>query len=297
MPIVEGMENKQLGLTVFATSLAFLLVQLDVSIINVSLAAIGARWQVGVLGLQWVVDSYALAFASLLLSTGALGDRLGHRRVFILGLALFTGASVACGLAWSETALVAARVFQGAGAAALVPSSLALLTRACGDDGKLRAWGVGWWTASGTVGLAAGPLLGGVLVDLLGWRSIFLVNLPVGLLGIWLTRRFVAASTPSETRLDWIGQALAIVALLSLTGTGDRGPSVRLVVVPCLRRADRRHHGNGRLHHSGAPLQASDAAVEVLLRSQVLGRNPGRLPDQHDPLRSLVRAGPLFPGD
>ena len=104
MPIVEGMENKQIGLTVFATSLAFLLVQLDVSIINVSLAAIGARWQVGVLGLQWVVDSYALAFASLLLSTGALGDRLGHRRVFILGLALFTGASAACGLAWSETA-------------------------------------------------------------------------------------------------------------------------------------------------------------------------------------------------
>lgn len=224
MPIVEGMENKQIGLTVFATSPAFLLVQLDVSIINVSLAAIGARWQVGVLGLQWVVDSYALAFASLLLSTGALGDRLGHRRVFILGLALFTGASVACGLAWSETALVAARVFQGAGAAALVPSSLALLTRACGDDGKLRAWGVGWWTASGTVGLAAGPLLGGVLVDLLGWRSIFLVNLPVGLLGIWLTRRFVAASTPSETRLDWIGQTLAILALLCLTGTVIEAP-------------------------------------------------------------------------
>ena len=92
MPIVEGMENKQIGLTVFATSLAFLLVQLDVSIINVSLAAIGARWQVGVLGLQWVVDAYALAFASLLLSTGALGDRLGHRRMFILGLVLFTGA-------------------------------------------------------------------------------------------------------------------------------------------------------------------------------------------------------------
>jgi MFS transporter, DHA2 family, methylenomycin A resistance protein len=223
MPIVEGMENKQIGLTVFATSLAFLLVQLDVSIINVSLAAIGARWQVGVLGLQWVVDAYALAFASLLLSTGALGDRLGHRRMFILGLALFTGASAACGLAWSETALVAARVLQGA-AAALVPSSLALLTRVCGDDGKLRAWGVGWWTASGTVGLAVGPLLGGVLVDLLGWRSIFLVNLPVGLLGIWLTRRFVAASTPTETRLDWIGQALAIVALLSLTGTVIEAP-------------------------------------------------------------------------
>ena len=125
MPIVEGMANKQLGLTVFATSLAFLLVQLDVSIINVSLAAIGARWQVGVLGLQWVVDSYALAFASLLLSTGALGDRLGHRRVFILGLALFTGASVACGLAWSETARPMA--ISGCTAAASQAATLAAL--------------------------------------------------------------------------------------------------------------------------------------------------------------------------
>jgi DHA2 family methylenomycin A resistance protein-like MFS transporter len=213
------MESKHIGLTVFATSLGFVLVQLDVSIINVSLATIGTRLHVGVLGLQWVVDAYALGFASLLLSTGGLGDRVGHRRMFVLGVALFTGASVACGLAWGEEALVAARVLQGAGAAALVPSSLALLTRACGEDAKLRAWGVGWWTAAGTIGLAAGPLLGGVLVDLLGWRSIFLVNLPVGLLGIWLTRRFVAVSAGIETRLDWIGQVLAIAALLCLTGS------------------------------------------------------------------------------
>lgn len=99
-----------------------------------------------------------------------------------------------------------------------------MLTRACGEDARLRAWGVGWWTAAGTVGLAAGPLLGGALVDLLGWRSIFLVNLPVGLLGIWLTRRFVAVSAGIETRLDWIGQALAIVALLCLTGSVIEAP-------------------------------------------------------------------------
>jgi DHA2 family methylenomycin A resistance protein-like MFS transporter len=218
------MESKHIGLTVFATSLGFVLVQLDVSIINVSLATIATRLHVGVLGLQWVVDAYALGFASLLLSTGALGDRSGHRRMFLLGLTLFTGASVACGLAWGEEALVAARVLQGAGAAALVPSSLALLTRTCGEDARLRAWGVGWWTAAGTMGLAAGPLLGGILVDLLGWRSIFLVNLPVGLLGIWLTRRFVAVSAGIETRLDWIGQVLAIVALLCLTGSVIEAP-------------------------------------------------------------------------
>jgi DHA2 family methylenomycin A resistance protein-like MFS transporter len=224
MPIVVGMKDKHSGFTVFATSLGFVLVQLDVSIINVSLAAIAAQLHVGVLGLQWVVDSYALGFASLLLSTGALGDRIGHRRMFILGLGLFTGASVACGLAWCEPALVAARVLQGAGAAALVPSSLALLNQACGEDARQRAWGVGWWTAAGTIGLAAGPLLGGVLVDLSGWRTIFLVNLPIGLLGIWVTRRFVAVSDGMKTRLDWIGQVLAIVALLCLTGSVIEAP-------------------------------------------------------------------------
>jgi DHA2 family methylenomycin A resistance protein-like MFS transporter len=213
------MENKHIGLTVLATSLAFVLVQLDVSIINVALATMGVRLHTGVLGLQWIVDAYALAFASLLLSTGALGDRIGHRRMFMAGLTLFTCASVLCGLAWRMEALVAARVLQGAGAAALVPSSLALLSRACGEDARLRAWGIGWWTAAGTAGLAAGPLLGGILVDTLGWRSIFLVNLPIGLLGIWLTRRFVAVSNGIDARLDWIGQLLAILALLCLTGS------------------------------------------------------------------------------
>jgi DHA2 family methylenomycin A resistance protein-like MFS transporter len=213
------MEKHPLGLTVLTTSLAFVLVQLDVSIINVSLATIGARLHLGVLGLQWVVDAYTLGCASLLLSTGALGDRIGHRLMFILGLVLFTGASAACGLAWRAEALIAARVVQGVGAAALVPSSLALLNRACGDDGQRRTWAIGWWTAAGTVGLAAGPLLGGVMVDLLGWRSIFLVNLPIGVFGVWLTRRFVAASAGIATRFDWAGQALAIVALLSLTAS------------------------------------------------------------------------------
>ncbi len=228
------MENQNIGLTVLATSLAFVLVQLDVSIINVALASIDAHLHAGILGLQWVVDAYALAFASLLLSTGTLGDHIGARRMFILGLAIFTAASVLCGLAPGPAELIAARVLQGAGAAALVPSSLALLDRACGDDPRLRAWGVGWWTAAGSVGLATGPLLGGILVDLLGWRSIFLLNLPIGLVGIWLTQRRVAASPSRDTRIDWAGQALAIATLLCLTasvieahGLGWSSPVIR----------------------------------------------------------------------
>lgn len=213
------MENKPFGLTVFATSLAFVLVQLDVSIINVALASMGAGLHTDVLGLQWVVDGYAVAFAALLLSAGGLSDRIGPRLMFMLGLVGFTAASVLCGIAPGPGALIAARVLQGAGAAALVPSSLALLSLGCGDDAARRAWGVGMWTAAGSVGLAAGPVLGGAMVELLGWRSVFLVNLPIGVFGLWLTQRFVAATHGAETRIDWTAQALAILALVCATGS------------------------------------------------------------------------------
>ncbi|WP_428538815.1 MFS transporter [Rhodopila sp.] len=218
------MENKSFGITVLATSLAFVLVQLDVSIVNVALATIGVRLRTGVAGLQWVVDGYAVAFAALLLSAGGLADRIGSRVMFMAGLGGFTAASVLCGLAPSAGGLIVARVLQGAAAAALVPSSLALLSQSCGDDAARRTWGVGMWTAAGSIGLAAGPVLGGAMVQLLGWRGIFLVNLPIGLAGLWLTWRFVAATPGAETRIvgtrtDWAGQVLAVLTLLVMTGS------------------------------------------------------------------------------
>ena len=213
------MENKSFGMTVLATSLAFVLVQLDVSIVNVALATIGLRLHTGVTGLQWVVDGYAVAFAALLLSAGGLADRIGARVMFMAGLGGFTAASLLCGLAPGAGGLIAARALQGAAAAALVPSSLALLNLSCGDDAARRTWGIGIWTAAGSIGLAAGPVLGGAMVQLLGWRGIFLVNLPIGLAGIWLTRRFVATAPGVETRIDWAGQALAVLTLLVTTGS------------------------------------------------------------------------------
>jgi DHA2 family methylenomycin A resistance protein-like MFS transporter len=116
-------------------------------------------------------------------------------------------------------ALIAARVLQGAGAAALVPSSLALLNLGCVGDAARRAWGIGMWTAAGSIGLAAGPVLGGAIIELAGWRSIFLANLPIGVFGLWLTQRFVAATPVAKTRIDWAGQALAILMLLCVTGS------------------------------------------------------------------------------
>src|SRR5690349_14814123 len=117
-----------------ATSLGFVVVQVDVSIVNVALPEIGGSLGMGVAGLQWVVDAYTLAFASLLLSAGALGDRIGARRTFVAGFALFVAASLVCGLAGNEAVLIAARAVQGVGAAVLVPCSLALLNHACGND-------------------------------------------------------------------------------------------------------------------------------------------------------------------
>jgi DHA2 family methylenomycin A resistance protein-like MFS transporter len=208
----------KIGLTILATSLGFVLVQLDVSIVNIALAKIGADLGTTVAGLQWVVDSYALAFAALLLSAGALGDQIGARKGFIFGFAAFVAASLGCGLAPGPIALIVARACQGIGAALLVPCSLALLNQAAGDDTPLRARAVSLWTASGSVALAVGPVLGGFLVASLGWRSIFLINIPIGLAGIYLTQAFVHESASRIHTFDPVGQMLAIIALLGLVG-------------------------------------------------------------------------------
>jgi DHA2 family methylenomycin A resistance protein-like MFS transporter len=213
-----GSGGGNIDLTILATSLGFVLVQLDVSIVNIALAKIGADLGTAVAGLQWIVDSYALTFAALLLSAGALGDQIGARKGFIVGFAAFMAASLGCGLAPGPIALIVARAFQGIGAALLVPCSLALLNQAAGNDTRLRARAVSLWTASGSVALALGPVLGGFLVDSLGWRSIFLINIPIGVAGIFLTQAFVQESPSRHHTFDPAGQLFAIIALLGLVG-------------------------------------------------------------------------------
>lgn len=208
----------KIGMTILAASLGFVLVQLDVSIVNIALAKIGADLGTPVAGLQWVVDAYALAFAALLLSAGALGDQIGARKGFIIGFAAFVVASLGCGLAPGPIALIVARTTQGIGAALLVPCSLALLNQAAAGDARLRARAVSLWTAAGSVAMAVGPVLGGLLVDTLGWRSIFLINIPIGIVGIFLTQLFVQESATRHHTFDPAGQFLAIVALLGLVG-------------------------------------------------------------------------------
>ncbi len=221
-------------LALLATSLGFGVVQLDVSVVNVAVQPIRADLGGSVGGAQWVVNAYTVVFAALILSAGALGDRIGAKRVFVAGFALFTVASVACGLAPSLGALIAFRAVQGVGAAALVPCSLSVLNHAFPEEDRPRALGL--WAAGASVGLSGGPVVGGVLTSALDWRWIFFINVPLGLLGIVLTLRHAEETTRSADRaLDLPGQALAIGALAFLAGAtiegGERGFSDPFVLV------------------------------------------------------------------
>jgi MFS transporter, DHA2 family, methylenomycin A resistance protein len=207
------------GWIIAASSFAFAIIQLDVTIVNVALPRIGQDLGASLAELQWVVDAYTLGFAVLLLSAGVVVDRLGAKRVFCAGFVGFAVASLACGLAPGPGFLNATRVIQGIGAALLVPSSLAVLNDACAHDWRLRARAIGIWTAAGGVAIAAGPVAGGLLLTWLGWRSIFFVNLPICAFGLILTLRCVPPPQYDKKKhhsFDLAGQALAIVALTAL---------------------------------------------------------------------------------
>src|ERR1700691_5502091 len=209
--------------TLLATSLGCAVVQLDVSVVNVAIKPIGASLGGGVSSLQWVVSAYTVAFAALILTAGALSDRAGARRVFIAGFVVFTLASAVCGLAPSMGALIAARVVQGVGAAVLGGSSLTLLSHAYPEPAE-RARAVCLWAAGASAALAGGPLIGGLLTATLGWRSIFFINAPIGLAGIFLTARWASETTRSSDRgVDIAGQLTAVVALVALAGATIEG--------------------------------------------------------------------------
>jgi DHA2 family methylenomycin A resistance protein-like MFS transporter len=214
------------SLTLAAMSLGYGVVQLDVTIVNTALGSMGASLGGGVSELQWIVSIYTITFAALILTAGALGDRIGAKKTFMIGFAVFTTASLACALAPTTMLLIAARAAQGVGAAILVPNSLALLNHAYPDE-KQRGRAVGIWAAGASLALTAGPLAGGVLIALVGWRSIFLVNLPIGLAGLWLTWRYAGETARSpHHELDVTGQATAIGALGALAGAIIEGGHV-----------------------------------------------------------------------
>jgi DHA2 family methylenomycin A resistance protein-like MFS transporter len=191
-------------------------VQLDVTIVNVALKPIAAGLDTGTAGLQWVVDGYALALSALILSAGDVADLAGRRRVFVAGLAIFGAASAVCALAPGPAVLIGGRALQGVGAAALLPTSLAIVNHAFPDP-RERAQAIGAWAGVSALALVSGPVIGGVLVSGLGWRAVFWLNVPLCALAVVLARRTVPESAdPRGRALDLPGQALAIVALTAL---------------------------------------------------------------------------------
>jgi DHA2 family methylenomycin A resistance protein-like MFS transporter len=196
------------------TSLAFMVAQLDVSIVNLALPQIAHTYHSGVSTLQWVVDAYTLAFAVLMLSAGSLSDRLGSLPIFQIGLLIFGLASVGCGLASSASGLIGFRIVQGIGAATMIPSSLAILNQAFANDHGSRTRAVGLWTAAGSSAMAAGPLIGGLLIHLSNWRFIFFINVPLCLAGLLLSFRLPKHEVARvQKKLDVVGQLTWMLAV------------------------------------------------------------------------------------
>ncbi len=196
---------------VLGTGMAFL----DGSIVTLALPAVDDDLQAGVAGLQWTVNAYTLALASLILVGGSLGDRYGRRRVFVVGVVWFGAASVLCAVAPTIEVLVAARGLQGVGGALLTPGSLAIISASIRPEDRGRA--IGLWSGLAGVTTALGPLVGGTLVDAVGWRSVFWINVPLAVAVVWVTLRHVPESRGAQTRLDVEGAALTVGTLAFLT--------------------------------------------------------------------------------
>ncbi|MFI9805057.1 MFS transporter [Streptomyces sp. NPDC052301] len=217
----------QASAPLLAVCAGYFMVILDVTVINVAVPVVGRELSASLTGIQWITDGYTLVFAGFLMTGGALGDRLGNRRVFCAGVVVFTVSSAACAFAPTAGFLVVARLVEGLGAALIVPGSLALLQEAYpAPAARSRAFGL--WGSMAGIAASAGPLLGGLLVSTVGWRWVFLVNLPVGAVCLALTQRYVAPSPRQADRaLDASAQCAVIVAVALLTAAlneaGRRG--------------------------------------------------------------------------
>ncbi|MFC5672443.1 MFS transporter [Streptomyces incanus] len=197
--------------------MSLLLVSLDNTVLNVALPSLQKDLDASTAGLQWTIDAYTLVLASLLMLAGSTADRIGRRRVFTAGLVVFTLGSLLCSLAPNLDALVAFRMVQAVGGSMLNPVAMSIITNTFTDP-RERARAIGAWGAVVGLSMAAGPLVGGLLVDSVGWRSIFWINLPVGLAALVLTLRFVPESrAPQARRTDPVGQLLLITLFGSLT--------------------------------------------------------------------------------
>lgn len=228
-PCPEAHRGFVLAATILGSAMAFI----DGTVVHIALPAIQSSIGATFGELQWVVNIYTLLLGALILVGGALGDRLGRRRVFMIGIAIFAVASVLCGLAPGPLSLIAARALQGIGGALLVPQSLAIIAASFPQDQRGRA--IGLWAGFAALTTALGPVLGGAFIDLLSWRAVFWINLPIAAATLWLAVRYVPESRDdgATATLDFSGAALVVVGLgaltLGLTAWPERGLSNPMV--------------------------------------------------------------------
>ena len=202
-------------LAICCTSL--FIVGIDITAVNIALPSIGRQLNAGITGLQWTVDAYTVVLASLLMLSGSVADRFGRKRTFITGLTVFSIGSMLCSLAPTVGLLVAFRALQAVGASMLNPVAMSIITNTFTNP-RERAQAVGIWGAVFGISMALGPVIGGTLVSTIGWRAIFLINIPIGLSAIILTSRFIPESkAPRPRRFDPVAQMLVIVGLASMT--------------------------------------------------------------------------------
>jgi EmrB/QacA subfamily drug resistance transporter len=212
----ELSRSRRIGILLIC-SMSLLIVGLDVTIVNIALPSIGHDLHASVSGLQWTIDAYTLVLASLLMLSGSTADRLGRRKTFMVGLFTFVGGSLLCSLAPNLETLVIFRMVQAIGGSMLNPVAMSIITNTF-TDAKERAQAIGVWGAVVGVSMALGPVVGGLLVDTVGWRSIFWINIPIGLVAAALAYRYIPESrAPKARRIDGVGQALVITLLASLT--------------------------------------------------------------------------------
>lgn len=232
--VADAAHRGSAGLTLAAGALGFFVLTLDTQVVTVAMPVIGTELNGDITALQWVVSGYTLMLAALLLSAGSLSDRIGASKAFAIGLAAFTVASAACSVAPELGMLVGARFLQGAAGAVVLPASLALVRQAY-PTAAARARAVAVWTAVGGAAMAAGPLVGGLLTSTLGWRSVFYVNLPIGLVALIALIRG-PRSTPRRTPFDLRGQLSATLAIAAITYAVIEG-SVAALAAFCVASA------------------------------------------------------------
>jgi EmrB/QacA subfamily drug resistance transporter len=206
--------SRGLGLVLAAVGIPVFMVTLDNLVVTNALPVIKSELGASLSDLQWFVNAYTLAFAALLLTAAAIGDRLGRRRVFLAGITLFTLASAACALATEPWMLIGSRAIQGIGAAAVMPLSLTLLAGAVPE--KMRSAAIGIWGGISGLGIAVGPVIGGAVVDGLNWQWIFWLNVPVGVVAVVLATRVLTESRGTAKQLDLLGLVLATSGVLSV---------------------------------------------------------------------------------